>query len=100
MTQEPLFGDVPAADVGLGPVQQLVMRFVREQGTISKDECGQIAHAHRGKHPASETCKFCSIDGGPILRALLGRELVERAAEGLFQLPKAKAGPGDLPEGY
>jgi len=98
--QPSLFGDAPAADVGLGPVQRAVMAFLREHGTISKDEAGAVAHAHAGRHPADETCAYCAIRGADVLRSLLGRELVERAAEGLFQLPKAKAGPGDLPEGY
>jgi hypothetical protein len=88
--QPSLFGDAPAADVGLGPVQALVMGFVREHGTISKDEAGQLAHAHAGRHPADATCAYCAIRGADVLRSLLGRELVERAAEGLFQLPKAQ----------
>ena len=89
--QPSLFGDAPAADVGLGPVQQLVMRFVREHGTISKDEAGAVAHAHAGRHPADELCAYCAIRGADVLRSLLGRELVERGADGAVQLPRAKA---------
>lgn len=91
--------DLPE-DLDLGSVQRLVIRFVREHGSISKDEAGAIAHQHRGRHSADERCAFCSIDGEDLLAALARRRQVERGAEGDAQLPRARRGAGDLPEGF
>lgn len=82
-------------DLDLGPVQREVMRFVRERGSISKDEAGALEHAHRGKHSADERCAFCSIDGAPILRALVQRGRLAKRPDGSAGLPEEKRGPGD-----
>jgi hypothetical protein len=80
-------------------VQREVLRFAREHGTISKDEAGAIAHAHREKHRADETCKWCGVDGAPILRSLIGRKRLVKRRDGLAQLPDAQPrqrGPGNV----
>jgi hypothetical protein len=97
--QTSLFGDVSAADVGLGPVQRACMQWLRERDTISSDEAGAVAHSMRGKHPPDELCRYCGVDGPPILRSLLRRGLIERATECAFQLKGEKPLPDhqDIP---
>jgi hypothetical protein len=87
-------------DLELGPVQREVMRFVRERGSITKDEAGALAHSHRDKHCVDERCAHCSIDGAPILRALVGRARLAKRPDGGAGLPEPVRGPGDLPAGF
>jgi hypothetical protein len=86
-------------DLALGPVQREVLRFAREHGTISKDEAGQIAHARLEKHRADETCKWCGVDGAPILRSLIGRKRLVKRRDGLAQLPAtdSRSQGGEIP---
>lgn len=79
-------------DLDLGSAQRLVIRFLREHGSISKDEAGAIAHQHRGKHHADDRCAFCAIDGEDLLEALARRHLIDRGLEGLAQLPRVLPG--------
>lgn len=86
-------------DLELGPVQREVLRFARQHGTISKDEAGAIAHAHREKHTAEERCRWCGVDGAPILRSLIGRKRLVKRRDGLAELPGTQShqrGPGDV----
>lgn len=89
-------------DLELGVVQREVMRFVREHGTVTRDEAGAIGHAHRQKHGTDDRCAYCSIDGALVLESLLRRELVEPSTDGAVQVPRQLAPilQGDLPEGF
>jgi hypothetical protein len=98
-----LLGDqAQPADEQLGSMQREVIRFVRQHGTVSRDEVGAVIHAHRGRHTVDQTCQWCAVDAAPLLRALARRGLIERRRDGLVQLPdpKPQSGPGDLPEGF
>jgi len=82
-------------DQALGPVQREVIRQLRQLEYMTRDEAGAIAHQHRGRHQADETCQFCAVDGTLIIGSLLKRGLVERGSEGSFQLARPTVNPPD-----
>lgn len=83
-----LLGDAAQpVDDELGAVQRAVMRVIRRTTTMSWDEAGAIAHAHRGKHTIDERCEFCGTDGATVLESLIRRELVEPHRYGFVRLP-------------
>lgn len=96
MIDRDLLGEPTApTDLQLGPVQRLVVRQLRELGTMTKDEAGAIAHNYRGRHDAGARCAYCAVDGADILEALVARGEAERGAEGHVQLPRPAVAPED-----
>lgn len=85
-------------DLQLGPVQRLVLRKLRQHGTLTTDEAGAIAHHHRGKHDVDATCQFCGVDGRELLAALVKRGLAERGDAGTVRLAGAPPSPGGGPD--
>lgn len=91
-------------DDELGVTQRAVMRELRRVAVVTRDEAGAIAHANRGKHAVDERCRYCGVDGAPILAALVKRGLAEKANGGVtLPRPKPVAAPDDtdpFPPGF
>lgn len=88
-------------DDELGPVQRAAMRVIRRVGSMSRDEAGAIAHAHRGKHSVEERCTFCGTNGAVLLESLIRRGLVETIVGGVrLPAPVVAAEPVELPPGH
>lgn len=88
-----LLGDTAQPEDGeLGPVQKAVMRVIRRTETMSWDEAGAIAHAHRGKHSVEQTCEFCGLDGGALLESLIRRGLVVPDRQGFVRVADPTGG--------
>ncbi len=64
--------------------RQAVLNALTAEG-IEASEAGAVAHAHTGRHGASERCKWCGVDGRTLLKELAKAKLaVENRGRALW----------------
>lgn len=54
--------------------REAVQQALTPEG-IEASEAGAVAHAHTGRHSASERCKWCGVDGRTLLKELAKAKL-------------------------